>query len=103
VTASQNSCGTKVDTSSCGMVPALASSSEDEEDQKGDRETKETRRFGQCETQKRKGLHLTLRGRIASYRIDERGKHIADPDTGTDESDAGKAGPNHFGGSKIHF
>jgi hypothetical protein len=36
VTASQNSCGTKVDTSSWGMVFALVRRSEDEEDQEGD-------------------------------------------------------------------
>src|SRR5215467_2642259 len=100
VMASQNSCGTKVETSSCGIPPYP---SEHEEDQKGNGEAEQTGRLGQCEAKKRKGLHLALRGRVAGDRIYQRREHVADADAGSDESDAGEAGPDHFGGSKIHF
>src|SRR5690348_4040621 len=99
VMASQNSCGTKVETSSCGIPPFP---SEHEEDQEGDGEAKQTRRLGQRETEKREGLHLALGGRVAGDRIYQGREHIADADTGADERDAGKAGPDHFGGSEIH-
>src|SRR5437868_15502976 len=97
--ASQNSCGTNVETSSCGIPPFP---SEHEEDQEGDGEPKKTRRLGQREAEKREGLHLTLRGRVAGDRIYQRRKYVADTDTGSDEGNAGKAGPDHFGGSEIH-
>src|SRR5690242_9659061 len=103
VMASQTSCGTKVDTSSCGIARALLLGSEHEEDQEGDGEAEEAGRFGQREAEKREGLHLALRGRVAGDRVYQRREHIADADTGSDESNAGKAGPDHFGGSKIHF
>ena len=76
--------------------------SEHEEDQEGDGEAKKAGRFGEREAEKREGLDLTLRGRVAGDRAYQRREHIADPDTGSDESNAGKAGPDHFGGSEIH-
>ena len=76
--------------------------SEHEEDQERDGETKEAGRFGEREAEKRKGLDLALRGRVAGDRVYQRREHIADADTGSDERNAGKAGPDHFGGSEIH-
>src|SRR5215469_15775597 len=98
--ASQTSCGTNVETSSCGISPFP---SEHEEDQEGDRETKQASRLGQRETEKRERLHLTLRGRVSGDRIYQGREHIADTDASSDERDAGKSGPDHFGGSEIHF
>jgi len=76
---------------------------EDEEDQEGDSEAKEAGRFGQREAEKRKGLHLTLRSRVAGDRVYQGREHISDTDAGSDERDASKAGPDHFGGSEIHI
>jgi hypothetical protein len=76
---------------------------EHEEDQEGDGEAKEAGRFSQREAEKRKGLHLALRGRVAGDRVYQRREYIADADTGSDESNAGEAGPDHFGGSEIHI
>jgi len=56
-----------------------------------------------AKTEKREWLHLTLRGRVSGDRIYQGREHIADADARTDESDAGKSGPDHFGGSEIHF
>jgi len=72
------------------------------EDQEGDGETEEAGCLGQREAEKREGLHLTLRGRVAGDGVDQGREHIADADAGADERYAGKAGPDHFGGSEIH-
>jgi hypothetical protein len=77
--------------------------SEDEEDQEGDGEAEEAGCFGQREAKKRKGLHLTLGGRVAGDGVDQGREHIADADAGADERYAGKASPDHFGGSEIHI
>jgi hypothetical protein len=77
--------------------------SENEKDQKGDREAEEAGGFGQCEAEKRKGLDLPLRSGIAGNRADQCREHIADTDTGSDKGNAGKAGSDHFGGSEIHL
>jgi hypothetical protein len=73
-----------------------------EEDQEGDGEAEKAGRFGEREAEKRKGLYLALGGRVAGDRVYQRREHIADADTGSDERNAGKAGPDHFGGSEIH-
>jgi len=39
----------------------------------------------------------------AGDRVYQRREYIADADTGSDESNAGEAGPDHFGGSEIHI
>src|ERR1700726_2593745 len=113
--ASQTSCGTKVDTSICGIPYPLQGSaifvdtaqagvqghlcdlgsldsrlrgndggwrriasairgraSKHEEDQERDGEAKKASRFGEREAEKREGLHLTLRGRVAGDRAYQR-------------------------------
>ena len=77
--------------------------SEDEEDQEGNGEAEEAGRLGQRKAEKREGLHLPLRRRVAGNRADQCRKHIADTDTGPDEGNARKAGSDHFGGSEIHL
>src|SRR4029077_6663530 len=84
-------------------IAPVVRSSEDEEDQEGNGEAEEAGRLGQRKAEKRKGLHLPLRRRVAGNRADQRRKHIADTDTGPDEGNARKAGSDHFGGSKIHL
>src|SRR6266404_2618356 len=84
-------------------IDPVVRSSEDEENQEGNGETEEAGRFGQCKAEKCEGLHLSLRGGVAGDRIDQRRKHIADADTGPDESNACEAGSDHFGGSEIHL
>src|SRR5947209_10488701 len=82
--------------------PSSAPSLEYEQDQEGDRQAEQPGRLGQREAEEREGLHLGLRCRVARYRIDQRGKHVADADTGADERDAGETGADHLGGSEIH-
>jgi len=61
---------------------------------------KRPRRLGQRKAEKRKGLHLPLRRRVAGNRADQCRKHIADTDTGPNEGNARKAGSDHFGGKR---
>src|SRR5205807_3292611 len=78
-------------------------SSKDKEDREGNGKAEEAGRLGQREAEKRKGLHLPLRRRVAGDRADQCRKHIADTDTGPHEGNARKAGSDHFGGSEIHL
>jgi len=73
--------------------------SENEKDQEGDRKAEKAGRFGQRETEKRKGLDLPLRGGIAGNRADQCREYIADTDAGADKGNAGEAGSDHFCGS----
>src|SRR6185312_2675904 len=97
VIASQMSCGGKVEMSSCGMARTFleaAPPSEHEEDEGGGGEAEEPGRLGEREAQEGEGGHL--RRGIARQRVDERGEHIADADTGADQRDAGNARADHF-------
>src|SRR5258708_3745596 len=77
-------------------------SSKDEEDQEGNGKAEEAGRLCQREAEKREGLHLSLRRRVAGNRADQRREHVADADAGPDEGNARKACSDHFGRSEIH-